>query len=122
MDYYDNQVFKLVYRLDYWVMLNYVFYKFYARRESDPHVRGLIYAPGWVWYNYLTIGIAVDFMGYPLTSKFLEHKIMCFFCHMSLCFCQITFFYIIKIDGKIYLSKLIEKEIRKKSGKGIEIL
>ena len=42
--------------IDYWVMLNYVFYKFYERfwKESDPQIRGLIYAPGWVWFNILS--------------------------------------------------------------------
>ena len=41
-------------------MLNYVFYKFYARRESDPHVRGLIYAPGWVLFNFMEIIFLLD--------------------------------------------------------------
>ena len=66
--------------IDYWVMLNYVFYKYYSKfkKETFPQGRGMVYAPIWLLYNYLTIGIAVDFMGYPLTSKLLEHKIMYF--------------------------------------------
>ena len=48
--------------IDYWVMLNYVFYKFYARRESDPQIRGLIYAPGWVWFNIIEIIFLLDIL------------------------------------------------------------
>ena len=64
--------------IDYWVMLNYVFYKFYARREKDPEIRGLIYAPGWVWFNYLTIVNILYLIGIPLLLTFLNHKIFCF--------------------------------------------
>lgn len=48
--------------IDYWVMLNYVFYKFYERfwKESDPQIRGLIYAPGWVWFNILSTIFLLD--------------------------------------------------------------
>ena len=48
--------------IDYWVMLNYVFYKFYERfwKESDPQIRGLIYAPGWVLFNFMEIIFLLD--------------------------------------------------------------
>ena len=48
--------------IDYWVMLNYVFYKFYERfwKESDPQIRGLIYAPGWVLFNIMEIIFLLD--------------------------------------------------------------
>ena len=50
--------------IDYWVMLNYVFYKFYERfwKESDPQIRGLIYAPGWVWFNIIEIIFLLDIL------------------------------------------------------------
>ena len=43
--------------IDYWVMLNYVFYKFYSKfnKETDPQGRGMIYAPLWVMFNLLEI-------------------------------------------------------------------
>ena len=43
-------------------MLNYVFYKFYERfwKESDPQIRGLIYAPGWVLFNFMEIIFLLD--------------------------------------------------------------
>jgi len=46
--------------IDYWVMLNYVFYKFYSRREKDPEIRGLIYAPLWMMFNFLEIIFLLD--------------------------------------------------------------
>ena len=64
--------------IDYWGMLNYVFYKFYARRESDPQIRGLIYAPGWIFFNYLTIMIVWHYCFSPILSMLLNHKILCF--------------------------------------------
>ncbi len=63
--------------IDYWGMLNYVFYKFYARKEKDPEIRGLIYASGWVWFNYLTIVNILYLMGIPLLLTFLNHKFFC---------------------------------------------
>ncbi|MCQ2208957.1 MAG: hypothetical protein MJZ34_01570 [Paludibacteraceae bacterium] len=66
--------------IDYWVMLNYVFYKYYSKfkRETDPEGCGMVYAPGWVGFNYLTVGIVLDLMGYPIASTFLKHRILCF--------------------------------------------
>ena len=55
--------------IDYWVMLNYVFYKFYERfwKESDPQIRGLIYAPLWVLFNLIEIVFLLDVF---LTAEF----------------------------------------------------
>lgn len=66
--------------IDYWVMLNYVFYKYYSKfkRETNPEGRSMIYAPGWIMFNYLTVGTVLDLMGYPIVSTFLEHRILCY--------------------------------------------
>mgnify|MGYP003419466561 CR=1 FL=1 len=64
--------------IGYWMMLNYVFYKFYSRREKDPEIRGLIYAPGWIFFNYLTIMIVWNYCFSPILSVLLNHKILCF--------------------------------------------
>lgn len=66
--------------IDYWVMLNYVFYKYYSKfkKETFPEGRGMIYAPQWIVFNYLTFAIVLNLMGYQLVSTFLEHKFFCF--------------------------------------------
>ena len=66
--------------IDYWVMLNYVFYKYYSKfkKETFPEGRGMVYAPLWVEFNYLTIAIVLNIVGYPFVSTFLDHKILCF--------------------------------------------
>ena len=48
--------------IDYWVMLNYVFYKFYSKfkKETFPEGRGMIYAPLWVMFNLLEIEFLLD--------------------------------------------------------------
>ena len=48
--------------IDYWVMLNYVFYKYYSKfkKESFPEGRGMIYAPLWVMFNLLEIEFLLD--------------------------------------------------------------
>lgn len=38
----------------------------------------MIYAPGWIMFNYLTVGTVLDLMGYPIVSTFLEHRILCY--------------------------------------------
>ena len=67
--------------IDYWVMLNYVFYKFYERfwKESDPQIRGLIYAPGWVLFNFMEIIFLLDdFFDCQILSTIMENnKFLC---------------------------------------------
>ena len=63
--------------IDYWVMLNYVFYKFYERfwKESDPQIRGLIYAPGWVLFNFMEIIFLLDdFFDCQILSTIMENN------------------------------------------------
>lgn len=47
---------------DYWVMLNYVFYKYYSKfkKETNPEGRGMIYAPLWISFNYLEISFLFE--------------------------------------------------------------
>ena len=63
--------------IDYWVMLNYVFYKFYSKfkKETFPEGRGMIYAPLWVMFNLLEIDFLLgDFWGCQIlpTNKYLS--------------------------------------------------
>ncbi len=61
--------------IDYWVMLNYVFYKFYKQfwKESDPQIRGLIYAPLWVLFNLIEIVFLLDvFFNCRILSTIME--------------------------------------------------
>ncbi len=62
-------------------MLNYVFYKFYERfwKESDPQIRGLIYAPGWVLFNFMEIIFLLDdFFDCQILSTIMENnKFLC---------------------------------------------
>lgn len=61
--------------VDRWIMLNYVFYKFYSRfrKETNPEGRSLIYSPGWIWFNMGTVIFFLeDVLDIPLFSKIMN--------------------------------------------------
>lgn len=97
--------------IDYWVMLNYVFYKFYSKfkKETFPEGRGMVYAPLWVEFNYLTIAIVLNIVGYPFVSTFLEHKILCFILPYVIIFLP-NYFFLYHKDRWKDIFKQIDKE------------
>lgn len=85
--------------VNYWVMLNYVFYKFYKQfwKESDPQIRGLIYAPGWVWFNILSsiflLDGAFDFHLMTKINNFNSYKILVASPYLTMLFLNYLFLY-----------------------------
>lgn len=97
--------------IDYWVMLNYVFYKYYSKfkKETFPEGRGMVYAPLWVEFNYLTIAIVLNIVGYPFVSTFLDHKILCFILPYVIIFLP-NYFFLYHKDRWKDIFKQIDKE------------
>ena len=92
-------------------MLNYVFYKYYSKfkKETFPEGRGMVYAPLWVEFNYLTIAIVLNIVGYPFVSTFLDHKILCFILPYVIIFLP-NYFFLYHKDRWKDIFKQIDKE------------
>ena len=98
--------------IDYWVMLNYVFYKFYERfwKESDPQIRGLIYAPGWVLFNFMEIIFLLDdLFDCQILSTIMENnKYLCIMPYFPVLLLNYLFLY--RKDRWKDIFKQIDKE------------
>lgn len=98
--------------IDYWVMLNYVFYKFYERfwKESDPQIRGLIYAPGWVLFNFMEIIFLLDdLFDCQILSTIIENnKYLCIMPYFPVLLLNYLFLY--RKDRWKDIFKQIDKE------------
>jgi hypothetical protein len=98
--------------IDYWVMLNYVFYKFYERfwKESDPQISGLIYAPGWVLFNFMEIIFLLDdLFDCQILSTIMENnKYLCIMPYFPVLLLNYLFLY--RKDRWKDIFKQIDKE------------
>lgn len=93
-------------------MLNYVFYKFYERfwKESDPQIRGLIYAPGWVLFNFMEIIFLLDdLFDCQILSTIMENnKYLCIMPYFPVLLLNYLFLY--RKDRWKDIFKQIDKE------------